>query len=413
MSGDPLLADQLSSSLDVREIRVLPPGRALDAIGYDLVVLGHDALSTVRSNRSVVEALIRSGRLLLVAEPGADALGELLSALVEPVRVGEKPRRGPIVAFYPVYEEGGVVRPGAPGFNLVLVETWPLKGGRVGASYTASSYSDKRELGKAVRGLLRERYEGLRGGVARVNNPAAEKTLFSIAPRGQPMPLMQTEQYSHIGQWDSALYPITGSAGKVGETYVYIKVAYCTNCANSQYPNPKQWLVFLNGHYAKTWSGYSLPVKSLLGWVVEPSRAVLDAQTSIWRDQRVVGYSPTGYGQDGQISITISYPPGVTYTTGMLPQVTYEGDYTTAYSSYYGRSVLSAALWRWGLTSYDGSGAVEYSMGGYAEMGAIEPLLFAVRIKANAYLWSFFATSGEHNFYFAAYRDHLEYLGGG
>ncbi|MEZ0345616.1 MAG: hypothetical protein ABWK01_03620 [Infirmifilum sp.] len=367
VSSDPLLADQLSSSLDVVEVKVIPPGRALDAIGYDLVVLGWDVLPTLGSNRSLAEALVRSGRLLLVAEPGVNVLEELLSALVKPVRVGEKPSAPPITALVPVYEENGKMKPGVPGSNLVLVETWPLGDGRLGAGYWLSSFSDKQEVGRAVRMLLWERY-------------TEHDTLIS-------------PQYRHIGNWISALYPITGLAGEVGETHVIIKVAYCTNCLDPRFPHLKKWLIYIESHTAKTWSGYSLPVKALTGWQVEPCTVTLDVLTQAYPGQRVDSHKVEQF-------------PWVTW-------LVWEEAVTDTYSPYYGMDVASAVQWRWGLKWYDGSGAVAYSMGGYAEAWAPEPLVFEVRFKANAYLWRFFATSGEHSFRFAAYTDHLEYLGGG
>lgn len=215
------------------------------------------------------------------------------------------------------------------------------------------------------------------------------------------------------------MYPIaSGSAGQVGNTWMSIKVAYCTNCRHAQYPNIRKWLIFLEGHYAKTWNGYSLPVRALGNWVIEPSVAVIDARMGTYSDQAIGNFRPTGSGTDGQISVTISYPPGMTYTTNILPQVTCSGSYTEAYSSYYGGYVASASLWRWGLTSYDGSGSIGYHMGGYAETWALVPLYFAMRVKANSYLYVSGvgivdrATSGQLNFLFAAYTDRLEYQSG-
>lgn len=410
VSGDRVFVEGLARAMEARELRVLPPEKAEDAVGYDLVVLGWDALARVSSNRELTLKLLRSKMLVAAARPGGDAVGTLLSSIVKPAKLGLKEGvEEPPIAFFPVYEHEGYLHPGAPGVNLVLMETWELKDGRLGAGYTALGFSREEEAGRAIAGLLRYKLErSTEQHVLNFQAGGRAKLLFAEYPY---------TQYTHIGGWRSVSYPIVqGSGGQVGETYVDIKVAYCTNCQNAQYPYIKTWLVFLQGHYAKTWSGFSLPVRALGNWVIEPSTALVNSLTGVYPDQRIGSFVPAGAGTDGEISVTISYPPGITYTSTMLPEVTWDGDATSTYSIYYGGYVLSDVIWRWGLTSYDGSGTRWYYMSGYAELDSLEPLYFTVRMKANAYMVTrgiaATATSGRFNFDFTAYADHLEYQGG-
>lgn len=405
VSDDSFFIKRFSEAVQAEEVRVTPARRAAEALGYDLVVIGWDALPIVSSDRELVLKLLRSSKVLAAAEPGGDAVGTLLSKLAEPVRIGEKPEKPPqsLVAFHPVYEEDSYLKPGALGMNLVLVEAWELEGGRLGAGYTASSFKGKDEVGRAAAELLRRRFE------------KQDQRPESRLSRRQAFPFaLQIEQWVHIGYWYSSRYPITSKGDpskEVGNTWVYLSVAYCANCRRAGYPSNKAWLVFLGNHYARTRGGYSLPVRAIAVWVTEPSAAVVDARTTTFPDQAVARFEPTGGRVNGQISITLSYPPGTTYTTSILPQVTYDGSSLSAYSSYYGGRVTSAAVWRWGLTSYDGSSSTDYHMGGYAMLDGLEPMYFAVRVRANAYLWVRgivdTATSGQLNFLFAAYTDRL------
>lgn len=163
-------------------------------------------------------------------------------------------------------------------------------------------------------------------------------------------------------------------------------------------------------------NGYSPPWQTL--WTtVQPNTATLDAPTDEWPWQRIGDIKPSGQGGDGQVSVTFSLPPGgsMTISTSILPQVVWASSFDVCYSSFYGGYVECSAVWRWRLTGYDSSGT-NYDMAGFAEMESLNPLVFAVRIKANAYLATprgllDAASSGEKSMYFMATTTTLEALG--
>lgn len=127
VSGDELFLGEFVRAVQAREVKILPPEKAVEALGCDLVVLGWDALPLVGSNGELVLKLLHSGRILAAARPGGDAIAQLLSSIVEPMKTGEKTVKPPPLAFFPVYEDNGYLKPGAPSANLVLLEAWELK----------------------------------------------------------------------------------------------------------------------------------------------------------------------------------------------------------------------------------------------------------------------------------------------
>jgi len=90
VSEDETFIETIKQMVSPRELKVLPPSRAEEAPGFDLVIVGWDALPTLSRNAELVPSLVSSSRVLAAAEPGEDALTILLSGVVEPVKLGEK-----------------------------------------------------------------------------------------------------------------------------------------------------------------------------------------------------------------------------------------------------------------------------------------------------------------------------------
>jgi hypothetical protein len=94
------------------------------------------------------------------------------------------------------------------------------------------------------------------------------------------------------------------------------------------------------------------------------------------------------------------------------PRIVWASDYSVCYSSFY----RDKATWRWGLSKFDGSGTRAYGVAGTVEVEARDPLIFAVGIRANAYLVTprgvlDAASSGEITVYFRAATTTLEAVG--
>jgi hypothetical protein len=98
------------------------------------------------------------------------------------------------------------------------------------------------------------------------------------------------------------------------------------------------------------------------------------------------------------------------------PQIVWASDYSVCYSSFYRDYVRCKATWRWGLSKFDGSGTRAYGVAGTVEVESRDPLIFAVGIRASAYLVTprgvlDAASSGEITVYFRATATTLEAVG--
>jgi len=427
ISEDRLFISQVKQALRAREFKEFSVRKAGETVGFDLIIIGWDALPVIAYNKSLVELLLTSGKLLATAEPGLDSIQILLSSIQLPIKLGEKPKEDTILAFIPLIERRGYLTPGSPfNENLVLVETWHLKDGKIGISYITTSFKEKNKVKKAIMLVIR-----------RALSKARELQAF---PRNQfvndhsGMSILRSESdillsnippgsWSYIGSWTSIRYPIISNAFKdeVGETYITIRVFYNTVFKDISYPYTKEWLIFVQEHYAKTYSGYSLPtrVSTSLPWSIEPNSLIIDARTDIYSDQRIENFYPTGTGGGGYtISITASMgSTSVTFKATTKEEITYDADSLSAFSSYYGGRVGKNAIWRWGLTVYDDSGTRYYSMASYATIEGENPIYFAIEFKANAFWYEGggtivdTASSGLFTIYFKATTNSLEEVG--
>jgi hypothetical protein len=401
VSSDEDFASGVRSAIAARELRVLPASRAREAVGSDLVVIGWDALEEVSRDPELVLALLNGSRVLAVAEPGKDALRILLSSLVKPVKLGEKAAPSDPFAFLPMVEEGGYLYPGC-GQSTVLVRAIPTKGGKLAMEYTVAALKSKNDLPIVISTLIKKALKKWQPEQAR---------LESKAGIWRPM-LYVSPTWVYIGSYYSELITFSGSSGvTAGETNFGVVAGWGQDTYDPSY-GTYLWEIMLYYHGERGLNGYSPPVK-IGAWVIEPNAAILDAQTYIYSDQRVTYISPTGQGNDGQVTITFSYPPGLSFTQNINPQVTWETYINSYYSAKYGGYVIWQAIWKWGLTSY--SSNQYYAMSGLVWMEAINTLYFKVIIKANAYLVTRgiadIASSGEREFYFRADTSTLQRVG--
>jgi hypothetical protein len=232
------------------------------------------------------------------------------------------------------------------------------------------------------------------------------------------VPLLQVSPtWVYIGKYTSKSYDVTGrsSGSTVGYTDFEIDAGWGSNSYDPTW-HTYQWMIMLYYHREYTWSGYSPPVRNFGAWVIEPNSVVLDSRTTEYPDQRCSRVEPGGAGQGGEVSVTFSREGvSVTLSQSILPQVTWDGGIGYCHSVFYDGVVCCRGIWRWGVTSYDGSGQRNYYMAGLTTMEAINPLFFKVTFKANAYLAIRgivdTASSGEHTIYFRADTTELRAVG--
>ncbi|MHB9301707.1 hypothetical protein ACS2L4_01595 [Thermofilum pendens] len=410
VSDDPEFVSAVASSLSPRELSALPADSAGRAVGYDLVVVGWDALPRVSGDPELVLSLLRSGRVLAVSKPGEDALYQLFSRVVKPVKLGEgkTPPEDPF-AFLPLIERDGYLYPGC-GCEAVLVETQP-RGGKLAAYYTVTRLESKQSLVYALMSVLqRSRQEA-----TAVRLASYVSTWMRAGIGVEPAQVLGT----YIGHYTSVCYDVVGPGDSiVGCTDFGLDVGLGIGTRSRS--DTYRWVVEVKHHGEKTWSGFSPPVKMLgLLWVVEPSSVVVDSLTGVFPDQRLSGLEPASRSVDGQVSVFLAIPPGIFPAAlhGVFQRVTWESDLDYCSSSFYGGAVACKGIWRWGLTGYDGSGSTFYLMASVAEFEALDPLYFDVAIKANGYFYSsgvmVQASSGVKLVHFRASTSTLTALGGG
>ena len=223
ISEDPLFISQVKQALIAKEFKEFPVKDAGKAVGLDLVVIGWDALPIIACNKSLVELLLKSGRLLVVAEPNVDVIHTLFSTIEPPIKLGEKPKEDTILAFIPLVEKNGYLVPGSPlNENLVLIRTWSLKNGKLGAGYITASFKEKGEARKAIAIVVKK-------AISEERNQPITRNQFNTAfllsniifQEGTPLGI-----WSYVGFWKGALFPVISNAfgDQVGETYVKLVV---------------------------------------------------------------------------------------------------------------------------------------------------------------------------------------------
>ncbi|AJB41321.1 hypothetical protein TCARB_0245 [Thermofilum adornatum 1505] len=402
ISSDSGFVEGVRSAFVARDFRVVPVSRAWEAVGKDLVVVGWDALGELSRDPGLVVALVNGSRLLAVAEPGMDALRVLFSGIVKPVRLGEKDEPSDPFAFLPMVEENGYLYPGC-GHNMVLVRGISTKGGKLAMEYTVTTLKAKSDLPKIAPLLVKKSLEKQQQQQTRLENRAGTwRPMLYVSPT-----------WVYIGSYFSDVITFSGKNGvTAGETDFGVVAGWGQDTYDPSY-GTYLWEIMLYYHGERGLNGYSPPVKIAGLWNIEPNAAILDARTDTYSDQRVTYISPTGQGNDGQVTITFSYPPGLSFTQDINPQVTWETNYNSYYSAKYGGYVKWQAIWKWGLTSY--SSNQYYAMAGLVWMESVNPLFFKVIIKANAYLATRgiadIASSGEQVFYFRADTSILQRTG--
>jgi hypothetical protein len=403
VSSDSGFVEGVRSAFVARDFSVVPVSRAWEAVGKDLVIVGWDALGELSRDPGLVIALVNGSRLLAVAEPGVDALRILFSGIVKPVKLGEKDEPSDPFAFLPMVEENGYLYPGCVQ-NMVLVKAIPTKGGKLAMEYTVTTLKAKSDLPKTLPLLVKKSLEK--------QQQQPQTRLENRAGIWRPM-LYVSPTWVYIGSYYSELITLSGSSGlTAGETNFGVVAGWGQDTYDPTY-GTYLWEIMLYYHGERGLNGYSPPVKIAGLWNIEPNVAILDARTDTYSDQRVAYISPTGSGNNGQITITFSYPPGLSFTQNINPQVTWETNYNSYYSAKYGGYVMWQAIWKWGLTSY--SSNQYYAMAGLVWMESVNPLFFKVIIKANAYLATRgiadIASSGEQVFYFRADTSTLQRTG--
>ncbi|MGC9096334.1 MAG: hypothetical protein ACP5II_04080 [Infirmifilum sp.] len=408
ISEDQEFARYVSVALKPKTLAVLSVSRAGEARGYDLVIIGWDALPRISEEPGFILSLLNSSRVLAVAEPRQDALTTLFSRIVKPVRLGEKGRPSDPFAFLPLVEREGYLVPGC-GCSVIFLGAKRSPGGKFVVDYVAAELSSREMLPRALVSIM----EDIGGSPRGVRPESLENAVTRMS-----VPFLQVSPtWVYIGKYTSKSYDVTGrsSGSTVGYTGFEIDAGWGSNSYDPTW-HTYQWMFTLYYHRELTLKGYSPPVKVPLAWF--PNTVTFDAQTYLWPSQRINRAEPGGPGRDGQISVTISYPWGgaITYTQNVNPNVTYESYLSSSYSAFYDGYVPSRAWWKWGLTSYDGSGQ-QYYMAALTTMEAQSLLYFKVTINANAYLYIpslgilDTASSGEHTIYFRADTTELRAVG--
>jgi hypothetical protein len=154
VSSDEDFLSGVRSAIVARELRVLPATRAWEAVGYDLVIIGWDALEEVSKDPKLVLAFLNGSRVLAVAEPGKDALRILFSSLVKPVEPGEGKKAEPSdpFAFLPWVDDPSLQ-------STVMVRAIPTYGGRLAMEYIVASLKSKSDLPKAIIAVTKKALE--------------------------------------------------------------------------------------------------------------------------------------------------------------------------------------------------------------------------------------------------------------
>jgi len=391
VSEDESFIETVRQAVSPKELKVLPAPRAREAAACDLVIVGWDALPKLSRSAGLVLSLVNSSRVLAVAEPGEDALSILLSGVVEPVKLGERKVPKDPFALLPMVERGGYLVPGC-GCSVVLVDAKRAPGGKLIAGYVAASTPPWSGLRGTLLAVLSKALEARPEESARARSSELRKApLFRSSPA-----------WVYLGYYASAEYSFSGSYGTAGYTGFEIHAGWGSHTYDPS-RGTYLWLVTLKYHREETVNGYSPPWYARWS-TVQPNAATLDSLTNEWPRQRIGDINPLGWSGDRKSSLFSQ------------PQIVWASDYSVCYSSFYRDYVRCKATWRWGLSKFDGSGTRAYGVAGTVEVESRDPLIFAVGIRANAYLVTprgvlDAASSGEITVYFRATTTTLEAVG--
>jgi len=218
VSEDETFIETVRQMISPKELKVLPPSRVEGAIGFDLVIVGWDALPALSRSAELVLSLVSSSRVLAAAEPGEDALAILLSGVAEPVKRGERKTPRHPFALLPMVERGGYLVPGC-GCSLVLVDAKRAPGGKLITGYIAADMLSKSDLPKVLIAVLSEVLEARPKAPLQAQSSRLQKTpLFQVLPT-----------WVYLGRYTSVLYSFSGSYGTAGYTSFEIHAGWGSN----------------------------------------------------------------------------------------------------------------------------------------------------------------------------------------